>query len=141
MSTARVIPFATDPSGSSPAMERYENAYHISKTAANFADTVSNVGTFLAGVIFVVALVVFQSFPDERSGFPVISVSLMAGAVLVVLASRLWATIFRVQGRMLQIATDSAVHSSPWLSHTQRARIMALPNEPVNEGKAQKTAA
>ena len=141
MSTARVIPFATDPSGSSPAMERYENAYHDSKTAANFAETVLNVGIFLAGVIFVVALVVFQSVPYERSGFPVISVSLMAGAVLVVLASRLWAMIFRVQGRMLQIVTDSAVYSSPWLSHAQRARIMALPNEPVNEAKAQKTAA
>jgi len=122
-------------------MDRYENAYHVSKTATNFAETVLNVGIFLAGLIFVVALVVFESIPDERSGFPVISVSLMAGAGLVILASRLWAMIFRVQGRMLQIATDSAVHSSPWLSHTQRARIMALPNEPVNEVKVQKTAA
>lgn len=141
MSTSSPIPFIQSSNGSTAAMDRYENAYHTAKTASNFAETVLNVGILVAGLIFVGALVAFQTVPTERSGFPVISVSLIAGSIAVILASRLWAMVFRVQGRMLQIATDSAVHSSPWLSHAQRARIMALPNAPADTVKVQKTAA
>lgn len=141
MSTPRILPFAADSNGSTPAMDRYQHAYRVAKIVTNFAETVLNAGIFVAGLVFVGAVIAFQSVPTERSDFPVISVSLVAGAVLVILAARLWAMIFRVQGQLLQIATDSAVHSSPWLTQVQRARIMALPNRPADAVKEQKTAA
>jgi len=110
-------------------MERYRMAYRVAETAMSFAETVKLVGIFVAGVLVVSALMVFQTSPEERIGFPVVSAALIAGAILVVLASYLWRMIFRVQGHLLQVATDSAVNSSPLLSNTERARVMSAGND------------
>lgn len=138
MGTARVIPFTSDSVESRSVMERYREAYQTAERATDFAETVKLVGIFLAGLIFVAAVMVFQSSPAERSGFPVVSAWLIAGAVLVVLASHLWSLVFRIQGRMLEAAIDAAVNSSPLLSNAQRARVIAWPSGSVSE---QKTAA
>jgi len=128
MSTARVIPFTNDSVESTSVMERYREAYQTARRATEFAETVKFLGIFLAGLIFVAALMVFQSSPAERSGFPVVSAWLVAGSVLVVLASHLWSMVFRVQGRMLEATIDSAVNSSPLLSNAQRGRVISWPN-------------
>jgi len=96
MSTAKVIPFAPESLESTAAMERYRLAYHVAESAMNFAETVKLVGIFVAGLLVMTALMVFQWNPEERFGFPVISVSLVAGAVFVVLAAHIWGMVFRI---------------------------------------------
>lgn len=137
MSTATVLSFPPESLESTATMEKYRVAYQVAETAMSFAETVKLVGIFVAGVIFVSALMVFQSSPAERSGFPVVAASLAAGAILVVLAAQVWSMVFRVLGRVLEIAVDRAVHSSPWLSNVQRATVMSLPAA----GSRQKAAA
>jgi uncharacterized membrane protein len=136
MSTAKVIPFASHSVESTAVMERYREAYQTAERAAEFAETVKFLGIFLAGLIFVAALMVFQSSPAERSGFPVVSAWLIAGGVLVVLASHLWSTVLRVQARMLEVATDSAVNSSLLLSHPQRTKVVSWPDGAANGHKS-----
>ena len=136
MSTAKVIPFTSDFVESTPVMERYREAYQTAERATDFAETVKLWGIFLAGLIFVAAVVVFQSSPAERSGFPVVSAWLIAGAVLVVLASHLWSMVFRVQAWMLEAAIDSAINSSPLLSDAQRTRLKSWPNYAAGEQKS-----
>ena len=138
MSTARVIPFTSDSLESTAVVERYRKAYQTAEKVIDFAETVKLSGIFLAGLIFIAALMVFQSIPAERSRFPVASAWLVAGAVFVVLASHLWSVVFRIQGRMLEATIDSAVNSSPLLTTAQRARAMSWPN---GVATGQKTAA
>jgi len=135
MSTAIVIPFAPDSRDSATMMDRYRAAYQVAEKAAAFAETVKLVGIFLAGLLFVSAIMVFQINPDERAGFPVVSASLVAVAVLIILASHLWAMVFRIQGQMLQITIDSAVHSSPSLSNAQRATVISWAKEELESGQ------
>jgi uncharacterized membrane protein len=135
MSTAKIISFTNDSVENTSAMERYREAYQTAERATDFAETVKLVGIFLAGLIFIAAVVVFQSSPAERSGFPVVSAWLIAGAVLVVLASHLWSMVFRIQGRMLEAAIDSAVNSSPLLSNAQRTRVISWPSGTAGEQK------
>jgi uncharacterized membrane protein len=135
MSTARIIPFTSDSVESRPVMERYLEAYQTAERATDFAESVKLWGIFLAGLIFVAAVVVFQSSPAERSGFPVVSAWLIAGAVLVVLASHLWSMVFRVKAWMLEAAIDSSVNSSPLLSNAQRTRVKSWPNCAASEQK------
>jgi uncharacterized membrane protein len=138
MSTARVIPFISDSLESTAVMERYRKAYQTAEKMIDFAETVKLSGMFLAGLIFIAALIVFQSIPAERSGFPVTSAWLVAGAVFVVLASHLWSVVFRVQGRMLEATIDLAVNSSPLLTTAQRTRVISWSNGVATR---QKTAA
>ncbi|MBZ5650026.1 MAG: hypothetical protein LAO18_06035 [Acidobacteriia bacterium] len=133
MSTARVIPFTSDSVENIPVVERYREAYQTAEEVTGFAETVKLCGIFLAGLIFVAAVVVYQSIPAERSGFPVTSAWLIAGAVLVILASHLWSMVFRIQAWMLEVAIDSAVNSSPLLSNAQRARVKSWPNGAAHE--------
>lgn len=128
MRTARVIPFTSDSLESTAVMERYRKAYQTAERVIDFAETVKLAGICLAGLIFISALMVFQSIPAERTGFPVASAWLVVGAVFVVLASHLWSVVFRVQGRMLEAAIDSAVNSSPMLTTVQRTRVISWPN-------------
>lgn len=136
MSTARVIPFTNDSVESTSVMERYREAYQTAERATDFAETVKLVGIFLAGLVFIAAVVVFQSSPAERSGFPVVSAWLIAAAVLVVLASHLLSMVFRIQGWMLEAAIDSAVNSSPLLSNAHRTRVISWPNGSVSGQKS-----
>lgn len=61
-----------------------------------------------------------------HTGFPVASLSLLACAIVAVLAAHIWEKVFQAQGRMLEMSVDSAVNSSPFLSNTQRAAVMSL---------------
>ena len=140
MSTATVLSFTPESNQSTALIEKYRLAYRVSESAMAFAETVKLAGIFLAGVIVVAALIVFQTNPAERVGFPVVSASLAAGAVLVVLAAHLWSMVFRVQGRLLEIAVDSAVNSSPLLSNAERTRAMSLPKE-ATPGRSEQRAA
>lgn len=141
MSTAVVIPFAPQSADGTAVVERYQDAYRMAETATDFGETVRLGGIFLAGVIFIGSLAAFQVSPAERSGFPVVTVSLIACAVLVVLISHVWSMIFRVQGQLLKAAADAAVNSSPFLSNAQRTEAMSLPRRVTTVASMQKNAA
>jgi len=140
MASAKVIPFTPESREGTSAMERYQDAYEIAKSTIEFAENVKLVGIFVAGVIFVCALVAFLFNPAGRSAFPVLSAWLVAGSIVVLLASHVWRMIFRVQGRMLEVAIDAAVNSSPLLSNGQRTRLIAWPNEAAVENVQQRAA-
>jgi hypothetical protein len=130
MSNAAITTLVRESSESATAMERYQDAYGTADAATAFAETVKLGGIFVAGVAFVGALVVFQSIPDERSSFPVISALLIACAALLVLVSQVIGAGLHTQGELLKATLDSDVNSSPFLSNAQRARVMGLRKQP-----------
>lgn len=124
---ATLVPESSEPTA---AIERYEDAYRAAEKAVAFGDTVKRGGIFAGGVVFVAALVAFQLSSAERSGFPVVSVLLIAFAVWLVLISQIVGTGFQVLGHLLKAAVDSGVNSSPFLSNAQRAKAMSLRKQP-----------
>lgn len=126
MSTATILPFAPESTESTEAMERYRQAYQVARTAANFAEIVKLGGIFVGGVLVVAATLAYQLSRAWHTGFPVASLSLLACAIVAVLAAHTWEKVFQAQGRMLEMSVDSAVNSSPFLSNTQRAAVMSL---------------
>jgi hypothetical protein len=129
MSAAVVTTLVPESSEATTTIERYQAAYRAADRTIAFAETVRVAGIFLAGVLFVSAVVTFQMSPAERSGFPVVCASLIACAVLMILISHALSMGFQTQGQLLETALDSAVNSSPFLSNAQRARIMSLREE------------
>jgi len=130
MSVAVIPTRVPEFSESTAAIERYQGGYHEAETAVAFGETVRLGGIFLGGVVFVGALVELLSNPVERSGFPVVFVSLIASVVVLVLISQILGMGFHVQGQLLKAALDSGVNSSPFLSNAQRARAMSLRRQP-----------
>lgn len=130
MNAAVVTTLVPGSSESTAAIERYEDAYRAAEKAVAFGETVRLGGIFLGGVVFVGAAVAYQFDPAERSGFPVVSALLIAGAVLVVLISQILSMGFHVQGELLKATLDSDVNSSPFLSNAQRAKVMSLREQP-----------
>jgi hypothetical protein len=98
----------------------------VAEAAIRFADNVKYGSIWVAGLAVIAAILVYQATPSERFGSPVVSVSLVLGAIILVLAAHLWSMIFRLQARLLEIAIDSAVNSSPLLSNSQRVRLLSL---------------
>jgi len=125
---AAVITIPTPQSTAPAAVERYQDAYCTAERAVASADIVRRGGIFVGGVVFVAALVAFQLSPAERSGFPVLSVCLIAFAVWVVLVSQVVGLGIHILGNVLKAAVDSNVNSSPFLSNAERAKAMSLGN-------------
>jgi hypothetical protein len=65
----------------------------------------------------------------EQLGFPGASLALGACAITVVLVAHVLDRYFRAQGHLLEMATDAAVNSSPFLTDTQRTEVMERPDE------------
>ena len=126
MSTATILPFPPESTESTEAIERYRQAYQVARTTTDFAETVKLGGVFVAGVLVVAAKLAYQLSRAWHSGFPTASLSLLACAIVAVLAAHVWAKVFRAQGSMLEMSVDSAVNSSPFLSNAQRAGVMYL---------------
>jgi uncharacterized membrane protein len=132
MSTATILPFPPESSETTGAIERYRHAYHVAQTTTDFAETVKLGGIFLGGVFVVAATIAYQLSRAWHSGFPVASLSLLACAIVAVLASHVWERVFQAQGRLLEMTVDAAVNSSPFLSNAQRAVAMSLRQEAAN---------
>jgi len=129
MSTAKVVLLKPDPAENTAVVTRYLRAYRTAESIAKFAERVRFGGIFLAGVVFISALVMFQSSPEERLGFPTVFAQLLCGALLLLLASELWGMVFRALARSLEMAIDTAVNCSPLLSNAQRVEIMTVPEQ------------
>jgi len=142
MSTANVVPIAPESPESATLMERHRSAYQAAKRAASLADSVKYGSIFVAGLVFIVAILIYQAVWSERFGFPVISISLVVGASLLVFITYLWSIVLRHRARVLEIAIDAAVNSS-LQPNARRATIIGPAGEastPEKKGK-EKTAA
>ncbi len=127
MSTAAaVVPFAPKTQETRAIMERFDRGYNTSRAIAAFSETVKLGGMFLAGVLWVCAVVAYQAIADERTGFPVVSACFVAAATWIVLASRAISCILLAQSQRLEVEIDSAVAVSPFLSNPQRVELMIL---------------
>ncbi len=126
MSTAVVIPFARKVTDTTLIIDRYQRAYTVSQKTAEFAKTAALGGIAAAGVLWLCAVIVYQAFPRERTGFPVATLILIGIALWVLLVSRVVRRGFLVQGQLLESVIDTAVAVSPFLSHPQRAEVMVL---------------
>ncbi len=134
MSAAVIIPFAPKTVEAKAAVARYQHAYDVSQKTSAFAETVTQGGIAVAGVLWVCALIAYQAIPRERSGFPVVTSILVGVALWILLVSQVVRRGFLVQGQLLESVTDSAVAVSPLLSHPQRIEAMALLRPPALVG-------
>jgi uncharacterized membrane protein len=131
MSTATAIPFTPESNESTQIVTRYRDAYHVAQTTRDFSQSVKLGGIFLGGVFVVAATIAYQLARAWHSGFPVASLSLLACAVVAVLAGRIWEKVLESQGLLLEMTIDAAVNTSPFLSNVQRAEAMSWQQEPV----------
>ncbi len=130
MSTAVVIPFTPKTTDTTLIVDRYQHAYAVSHKAVEFAETASLAGIAAAGVLWLCAVIVYQAFPREHTGFPVATLILIGIALWILLASRVVRRGFLLQGQLLESVIDSAVAASPFLSNGQRLEVMALRRAP-----------
>jgi len=104
--------------------DHYKVAYDAAQKGIAAAENIKSASVFLAGIILVAALLVHGAIKTEKSGFPLITVSLVVFGVIVVLAAQFWSLVFRTQNRLLQIAIEIAVNTSPLLTNIERVEIL-----------------
>lgn len=124
MSTAKVLPFPIRAEDTPAAMVRYLHLYDVAEKTIDFGETVKLVGIFLGGLLIFAASIAYQVIRAKSSGFPSVSLILGGCAIAVVLIAHLVERYFVAQGHMLEVAIDSAVHSSPFLTNAQRSEVM-----------------
>ncbi len=124
MSIAPVISISSEAPETTYALERYRLAYRAVRDGARFAENIRYGGLFVAGILMVAALFVYQGLPSERFERPLFSASLMAAAVIAAVVCQIWGTILSGQFQLLETAIDTAVHTSPFLTDDQRATLM-----------------
>jgi hypothetical protein len=133
MNTATVLSFGKERVEPTAAMERYEHVYRVAEQTIDFGETVRLAGIFLGGVLIIAGIIAYQMNRAEQSGFPGVSLVLGACAIAVVLVAHVLDRYFRAQGHLLEMGTDGAVHSSPFLTNAQRTEVMGMPPEILAE--------
>jgi len=134
MNIAPVISISAEAPETSYAMDRYRMAYKAAKAGGDLADNVRYGGIFVACILVVAGLFVYQALPSERFEKPIVSGLLMATAVLIGLVSQIWGAVLSAQIRSLESMIDAAVHSSPFLTDDQRAAVMFFEQEGKKAG-------
>jgi len=104
--------------------DRYKAAYEAAQKGIAAAENIKYGSVFVAGFVLIAALLIQGSMKTERFGFPLITVSLIAGGVLLVLAAQFWSMMFRTQNRLLQIAIEIATNTSPLLTNAERVEVL-----------------
>jgi hypothetical protein len=105
--------------GASLAENRYEDAYRASGSIVFFGSLVK-----VAGVIVGAGGTVLLLGRLPQSGGAL--VSLLVTAAVVMFLFWVVGVAIAAQGQILMASLDSAVHSSPFLNHAQRARVMSI---------------
>ncbi len=126
MSTATVLSFAPGREDATAAMARYEHLYQVAEKVIDFGNTIRLSGIFLGGMLIISGIVAYQVNRTEMTGFPSVSLTLGACAIAVVLVAHVLDRYFVAQGHLLEVAVDTAVYSSPFLTNAQRTRLMGL---------------
>jgi hypothetical protein len=125
-------------------VQRYGDLYRAARVMVGLGNTIKMVGIGLASVIFVFWFIVglaatsqtqssspFGPGPGTPSaaGLVLFFVCLMIGVAFGALVGGLFfllGVLIAAQGQLLMAHADSAVHTSPFLTHEQRAAAMSL---------------
>lgn len=141
MSAAKIISIRRESAESTAAMERYQHLYRAAGRTMEFGETVRLGGIVIGGVLVVAASIAYQVGRAAHAGFPGTAVTLLGCAILAVLITDLWDTLFRARAHELEEAIHFVVDSSPFLSEAERAEVMLLRRRSANRDIVQKKAA
>ena len=145
MNNASVIPLIAELRESKPIseerLENYRAAYSAAEKGISLAENVKYGSVYVAGVLVIATLLMHGSLRSERYGFPIVSVSIIAGGVFLLLAAQFWSMMFRTQNRLLQMAIEVATNTSPFLTNPQRLQIISPINAPSPAKREKKMAA
>src|SRR5208282_2129188 len=96
-------------------MERYQNAYHVARTACGLGSAAKVIGLIVGVAILASGLQMGNVFGGAAVGLGVI------------VAALFWilGTLVSAIGENLKAALDTAVYSSTFLDNAQRAKIMS----------------
>ncbi len=126
MSSSEIVNFIRESDESRGALKHYQRRYRRARRIMWFGDAMKYVGYFLAAAIYTGGLVAYQLNASERTGFPVLTVSLFICAGLVGLTFYAMGVRICAQCQVLDALLDSAVYACPFLSDRQRARAVSL---------------
>jgi len=121
--------------------DHYKVAYVAAQKGIAAAENIKYGSVFLAGFILVAALLIHGAIKTESSGFPILTVSVVVFGVVLVLAAQFWSMALRTQNRLLQIAIEIAVNTSPVLTNIDRVEILRPLSGFYAVGKNKKKAA
>lgn len=111
----------------SPVVNRYRDAFRVGAALVGLGDGIKAAGAILGGIIVVV------SFSEASGAF------LAAGIFLgVTMGALFWVSgvMVAAQGQILRATLDTAVAASRFLTDTERAGAMGLPQSAVDRSHA-----
>lgn len=116
----------------SPVVNRYRDAYRVGAALVGLGDAIKIIGTILGGIILLGSL---SSANSQFAGGGLAFAGAFAAAVV---GGIFWVcgVIVAAQGQILQATPDTAVGSSPFLTHPQRADAMGLPQSVADRARA-----
>ncbi len=126
MSSATVLSFSVGGNEAKAETARYEHLYRVAETTIDFAETVKLAGIFVGGVLIIAGIIAYQVSRAEQSGFPAVSLTLGGGAIAIVLIAHMLGRYFLAQGHLLEMAVDTAVHTSPFLTKVEQVEVLGL---------------
>jgi hypothetical protein len=115
-----------------PLLKRYGDAYDVARGIVAHGTATKVLGWILAAILFLAGMTLLDTFsiPQVRASLPPPLPGMFVSFVIA------FAVGYRIhgvgaaecaRGQMLLASLDCAVHSSPFLSNTIRAKIMSLP--------------
>lgn len=105
------------------AQARYEDAYLVARAVVGFGRLLKVLGV-LAGVLVLVASMALSKGTGDTTGsvaFAGFALGLFIGGVFYIMG-----VLLSAQGQMLKATVDTSVHSSPFLTGSQKANAMSL---------------
>lgn len=119
---------APDSGSTSPlsekAMLRYQDAYRTANFINGVGRVIKIIGFVVGACIFLIGLLAGSEGPFGRSDFAVIAALICAAITCLVFFVA--GVMVSAQGQHLKASLDCAVHSSPFMDDSAKARAMSL---------------
>ena len=115
-----------------PLLKRYGDAYDVARGIIAHGTATKVLGWILAGILFFAGLLLLGTFsiPQAQASLPPpLPGMIVSFVVAFVVGYRIHGVGAAecARGQMLLASLDCAVHGSPFLSNTIRAKVMSLP--------------
>lgn len=113
----------------SAAMKRYGDGYRVASAMNGFGSVFKAIGLIIGFGIFFLGLLMGQSMAEYAGAGSLIISGISSGISGGVIGIFFWiiGIWISAQGQILKAQLDAAVHTSPFLSETEKARVMSLP--------------
>ena len=106
------------------ATNRYIDSYRTARSIVRIGRIVKFLGVGAGVLVIVVGFIVASNEGGSASDAAIISSLITGGAIM--LAGFIAGVMVSAQGQQLMAVLDSAVHTSPFLDNTAKARAMEL---------------